>query len=76
MSNRRRLPRPLQTPLSAWLASLDGARIPGGCAHCDACQVVHAAQGDPNLHLIRVYHDGGCPELAAREARQPPPKEN
>ena len=72
MSNRRRRRRqlPPQTPVSAALAAIDGARIPGGCAHCDAYQVIHATQGHPNVHAIRIYHDGGCPLLAAMEANR------
>lgn len=66
MSNRRRL-RP-QSPVSAHLAALDGAHIPGGCDHCDAYQVVNASQGDPNVHKISVYHDDWCPELTSRQA--------
>jgi hypothetical protein len=68
MSNRRRL-RP-QNPVSAQIAALDGARIPGGCLHCDAYQVVNAMQGHRDVHLISVYHDDDCPELAARKAGQ------
>ncbi len=43
MSNRRRLQNP-QDPRNAvtrWAASLDGARIPGGCEPCAADQTVH-----------------------------------
>lgn len=68
MSNRRRL-RP-QNPVSAQLAALDGARIPGGCDRCDAYQVINAMQGHPDVHVLNVYHDDDCPELAARKARQ------
>jgi hypothetical protein len=61
MSNRRKL-QP-QNPLSAQIAALDGARILGGCDQCDAYQVIRAAQGHPNVHLVEVYHDGWCPRL-------------
>ncbi len=43
LGNRRRLRNP-QNPRSAltqWAASLDGARIPGGCDPCAAYQTVH-----------------------------------
>lgn len=71
MSNRRKTgnPRP-QNPISAQIAALDGARIPGGCGHCDAYQVVNAMQGDPDFHVLRVYHDEDCTWLAARQGRQ------
>jgi hypothetical protein len=69
MSNRRRLPRPRpQNPATAYIAALDGARIPGGCDHCDAYQVVRAHAYGADLHTISVYHDNDCPWLAARQA--------
>ena len=67
MSNRRKL-RP-QHPLTAIIAPLDGAKIRGGCGSCNAYQVVHAHAHGADVHLIRVYHDRGCPWLTAREAR-------
>lgn len=68
MSNRRQLPE--QDPVSAFIASMDGARIPGGCDACDAYQVVRAMQGHPKVHTISVYHDDDCPRLAAISARR------
>lgn len=68
MSNRRKT-RP-QNPISAQIAAMDGARIPGGCDHCDAYQVIDAQQGHPDVHMLRVFHDDDCPWLAARQARQ------
>ena len=68
MSNRKRLPRRKQSPLTAYIAALDGARIPGGCHHCGAYQIVRAYAHGADFHQISVYHDGGCPELAARTA--------
>jgi len=65
MSNRHKLPP--QSPVSAQITALDGARIPGGCEQCDAYQVIRAAQGHPNIHVVEVYHDDGCPWLAGRE---------
>lgn len=68
MSNRKRI-KP-QNPVSGLLAALDGARIRGGCEHCDAYQTVHAHAHGADLHRITVCHDDDCPELAARQARQ------
>jgi len=68
VSNRRKL-RP-QNPVSAMIAALDGARIPGGCGTCDAYQVVSAMQGHPDVHMIGVFHDDDCPELARIEFRR------
>ena len=65
MSNRRKI-KP-QHPVSAQLAALDGARIRGGCGHCDAYQVINAMQGHADVHLITVHHDDDCPELTARQ---------
>lgn len=65
MSNTRKLWP--QSPVSAQLAALDGAHVPGGCDHCGAYQVLNAMQGDPDVHMISVYHDDWCPELAARQ---------
>lgn len=70
MSNTRKAKRPPQHPVSARLAAMDGARIPGGCDSCDAYQVVNAAQGHPNVHVLSVYHDDDCPRLAAMKAPQ------
>ncbi|TXI50198.1 hypothetical protein [Mycolicibacter arupensis] len=42
-----------------YLASLDGARIPGGCDDCDAYQTVDATQAP--LFLLQVHHDSTCP---------------
>jgi hypothetical protein len=69
MSNRRRRRNPPpQHPVTAYLASLDGAHIPGGRDHCDAYQVIHANRHGANLHQIDVRHDDDCPWLAARQA--------
>lgn len=71
MSNRRRLrppPRP-QHPITAQLAALDGAQIPGGCEHCNAYQTVRANADGPDVHRITVHHDDWCPWWAARRER-------
>lgn len=41
------------------LGPLDGARIYGGCAHCDAYQTVHPASA--GVWKITVHHDDWCP---------------
>ena len=64
---------PEQNPVSAMIAALDGARIPGGCGYCDAYQVVQAAAyGHANIHVIHVYHDDWCPKHGARQQRDDP----
>jgi len=71
MSNRRKL-RP-QHPVSARAAALDGARIPGGCDHCNAVQLIQAhVHGIPDVHKITVWHDEWCPQLAAMKSRGDP----
>jgi hypothetical protein len=66
MTNRRKLRQPTpDSPVSELIASLDGARIPGGCDACDAYQVVQARAGHRNVHLMKVFHDDGCPVLTA-----------
>lgn len=37
-----------------------GLRIPGGCEHCEAYQVVRKVEG---IYLMTVYHDDWCPNL-------------
>jgi hypothetical protein len=71
MSNRRHLkpPQRPQHPVSAQLAALDGAEIPGGCESCDAYQTVHANDGGADLHRITIHHDGDCPRWAAIRRR-------
>lgn len=60
---------PHSTPVSDMIAALDGLRIPGGCDDCDAYQEIHARDGHPNLHRIRVFHDEWCPTLAKKRGR-------
>jgi hypothetical protein len=48
----------------------DGARIPGGCDHCNAYQVVHADYWGPDLHRLAIHHDDWCPWFTARKARE------
>jgi hypothetical protein len=58
------------TPVSAMIAAMDGARVPGGCDHCDAYQVVEAHwMGESNVHSVGVHHDRWCPWWRAREIR-------
>jgi hypothetical protein len=56
MSNRRKL-RPTH-PLTEWDASLDSARIPGGCDTCDAHQTVHVIA--PAVTQVRVHTTTGA----------------
>jgi hypothetical protein len=68
MSNRRKLRQPAPDhPVSDFLASIDGARIPGGCDVCDAYQVIQARAGHRDVHLIKVFHDNDCPVLASQQ---------
>jgi hypothetical protein len=55
---------PLGDVLLPILGPLDGARIQGGCEHCDAYQTAH--QDEPYMWRILVHHDDGCPWWAAR----------
>jgi len=54
-----------QASVARQLGPLDGARIPGGCDHCDAYQAVRAVEA--GIWSIGVYHDDGCPILARIE---------
>ena len=54
-------------PLVNILGPLDGARLPGGCDHCDAYQTVRAAS--PRVWLTTVFHDDDCPVLRKVEER-------
>jgi hypothetical protein len=63
MSNDRRV-----DPLANLLGPLDGARVPGGCEHCDAYQTVRAEAA--GVWVIDVFHDDGCPALRKAEGRQ------
>jgi hypothetical protein len=69
VSNTRKARRPVppQDPVSVMITALDGARIPGGCDHCDAYQDITAnACGHRGVHLLTIRHDDDCPELARR----------
>lgn len=60
MSHKQR--RAAQRPdnsIRQYLASLDGARIPGGCDDCDAYQTVDATHAP--LFVLNVHHDATCP---------------
>jgi hypothetical protein len=59
MSNRRKIPP--QNPVTATIAAIDGAQIPGGCTSCTAYQTIAAHADGPNLHRITVHHDDDCP---------------
>lgn len=52
------------------LGILVGQRVSGGCEHCNAYQMVETNfDGHEGIHLIRVYHDDDCPELARMDKR-------
>ncbi len=68
MSKRPRIPgtlSPVQAQLARVLGPLDGAKIRGGCDHCDAYQVVRPIEA--GWWDIGVYHDDDCPFLARIE---------
>ena len=58
--------RPFRRELADALGPLDGARIPGGCDHCDAYQTTTPIAA--GVWSITVHHDDNCPELAAMQA--------
>ncbi|MFP5256072.1 MAG: hypothetical protein ACLGI8_09510 [Acidimicrobiia bacterium] len=60
--------RPFRRQLVDLLGPLDGERIPGGCAECDAYQTVAALEA--GVWTVNVHHDRDCPALAAMEAQQ------
>ncbi len=47
------------------LSRLAGCRMPGGCDDCNAYQEM--AQLAPGVWSLGVFHDTGCPALAARK---------
>jgi hypothetical protein len=47
-----------RTPKQALLDALQGRQVPGGCADCDAVQVVDQQDG---VYVITVRHDDTCP---------------
>jgi hypothetical protein len=58
--NRRRR-SPAQDAIADLLGPLDGARIPGGCDHCDAYQTTGPVS--TGVWSITVHHDDDCPTL-------------
>jgi hypothetical protein len=59
-------------PVTELLAPIDGQRIPGGCDHCNAYQVLTLHKWGPNAHAMTTHHDGWCPWLAEQQRRQSP----
>ncbi len=57
---------PVQAAVARVLAPLKGARIPGGCAYCDAYQTVEPVTA--GVWSVAVRHDDWCPFLRDREA--------
>jgi hypothetical protein len=60
--HRRRLSE-TQTHLADVFGPLDDARVPGGCAACDAYQT--AEPGALGVWTVTVHHDDWCPILEA-----------
>jgi hypothetical protein len=58
-------PRRRPDPVANILGPLDGARIPGGCEHCDAYQT--AAPVQAGVWSVTVHHDAWCPWLKQRK---------
>jgi hypothetical protein len=58
---------PPQAAVARVLGRLDGARIPGGCAECDAYQSVKPVSG--GLWMMTVHHADCCPFLRRLEER-------
>lgn len=54
-------------PAGNALAALDGARVPGGCEHCDAEQTVRP--DGAGVWVVTVEHDPQCPVLLAKVRR-------
>jgi hypothetical protein len=54
-------------PMVNILGPLDGARVLGGCEHCDAWQTVSAVSA--GVWGITVHHDDWCPIVAERKER-------
>ena len=68
MSRRKREKlSPSQAMVARTLGPLEGARVPGGCDYCDACQVVEPVSA--GVWSIGVHHDDDCPFLRSLEAR-------
>lgn len=64
MSNARPDRHPLtpaQDAVAAILGPLDGARVAGGCDHCDAYQTVQPRTA--GVWDLYVHHDDSCPVL-------------
>lgn len=58
----------MDNDFGAIIASLDGARSPGGCDYCNAEHVVHAHRHGPNVHSVEIQHDDWCPWWKQRNA--------
>lgn len=52
----------------AWLAELEGLRIPGGCDDCAAYQTVE--QVAERVTILTVHHDDTCPAWQAMGGRR------
>lgn len=57
-----------QAILARMLGPLEGARIPGGCDHCDAYQTVVPLEA--GVWSLNTHHDDWCPFLAEHESKR------
>jgi len=53
--------RPFRRQLTDLLGPLDGARIPGGCDHCNAYQTTTPVAA--GIWQLGIFHDDWCPVL-------------
>lgn len=58
--------RPFRRQLADLLGPLDGARLPGGCDHCEADQT--ATPISAGVWQVTVHHATDCPWLREHEA--------
>ncbi|MFI2375638.1 hypothetical protein ACH5AO_11290 [Streptomyces sp. NPDC018964] len=58
--NKPRRPRRTTTPVEQELRALVGERIPGGCDHCNADQVLKSDVSAPGIFMLNVQHNDGC----------------
>lgn len=58
---KRGKPTPAKA-INEFMSANDGAKIPGGCEHCDAYQIINAnVQGYGGIHELQIFHDDWCP---------------
>jgi len=57
----------MSADVRAMLSELDGLRIAGACAECDAYTEMRS---DNDGYVLTVRHDDWCPDLARRRRTQ------